>query len=164
MTLVCSWPQLTKSARAKEDLHILDDHSTITRVPRPEPNSHDVDGACLWTSVIQKVGKRFPNLDPNVTAEKWLEQLQLESNGVRFEARWHKIYNVTPAFIRVVQGPVPRRNSVEWSDCRRKTQERSTPSCYIFAAHPQQIKAVLDQTSWQPRKVLYVHQVAYRHS
>ena len=55
----------------------------VTRVLRSEPNLHDVDSACLWTQITQKVWKRLPNIDPNVTAEQWLEQL-MGSRRVRF--------------------------------------------------------------------------------
>ena len=55
----------------------------FARILRSEPNFHDVDGACLWRLVVQKVRERLPNIDPNVTAEKWLEQLKLGSNRVR---------------------------------------------------------------------------------
>ena len=54
-------------------------------VLRSEPDFHDVDGACSWTSAIQKVRKRLPNIDLNGTAEEWLEQLKLGSSKVRFE-------------------------------------------------------------------------------
>ena len=30
--------------------------------------------ACPWKSVIEYVGKRVPNINPNVTTEEWLEQ------------------------------------------------------------------------------------------
>ena len=41
----------------------------VRRVLRSEPNVHDVDGACFWTAVTQKVRRMFPNIDP----EEWWE-------------------------------------------------------------------------------------------
>ena len=41
----------------------------FTRILRSEPNFHDVDVACAWMSVMQKVKRRLPNIDLSVTAQ-----------------------------------------------------------------------------------------------
>ena len=41
----------------------------FTIVLRPEPHFHDVDGACKWCLVVQKVPRQFPDVDPKVTVE-----------------------------------------------------------------------------------------------
>ena len=46
----------------------------FTTTLRSDPHVHDVDGACQWRIVIQKVWKRLSLIDPNITATEWLEQ------------------------------------------------------------------------------------------
>ena len=68
------------------------------RIQRSDPNFHDVDGACLWTSVIEESqGKAF-NIDPNVTSEQWLEHLMLRSKKSPF---WY-----TPSDSRPLPRPI----------------------------------------------------------
>ena len=52
----------------------------------------------------RKVWKRLPH----ITAEEWLEQLDLGSTGVRFETCWCKSEDNTPAFSRAIQGHCSR--------------------------------------------------------
>ena len=135
-----------KSARAQDDLQIT--HESFFFL-RSAPNFHDVDGACLWRSVMRKVKKRLPSIDPN---DKWLEQIQLGSNRVRFESCWYKSDDSTPAYIHATYSrpcsrptawvdectlslmfpAVPRHNSVGWSDCRRIRQERRQTSVLLL--------------------------------
>ena len=71
----------------------------LARVLRSEPHFHDVDGACQWRFVIQKVWERLSDIDPKFTAEQWPEQLQLGSNEVRFETCWYKSDDSTPSSV-----------------------------------------------------------------
>ena len=47
----------------------------FARILRSETSCHDTDGACTWRSVTLNIRNRLPNIDPNVTAEEWLEQI-----------------------------------------------------------------------------------------
>ena len=52
--------------------------------------------------------KRLPNIDPNETAEEWLEQFQLGSNRVHVETCWRKHDDNTPVYIRAIQSHCSR--------------------------------------------------------
>ena len=52
----------------------------------------------------QKVRKRVPHIEPNFTAEAWLEQLKWRSSRVRFETCWLMNDDDTPGYIRAIQG------------------------------------------------------------
>ena len=82
-TMVCSGLQQKKFERAKDDLQGFHGDYQVT------------------AEVINKL----PNIDPSSTAEAWLEQLKLGSNGVHFDTCWHENDDDTPACIRAVQGP-----------------------------------------------------------
>ena len=60
---------------------------TIQR--RPRKNSRGIldQSQCskTLTAPAMAVRNRLPNIDPNVTAEEFLEQIQLGSNGFRVE-------------------------------------------------------------------------------
>ena len=132
----------------------------FTIISRSEPNFHDIDGPCLWTSVRQKVRNRLPNIDPNVTAEVCSTFL-LRSIRVRFETCWRKHDDDTPVYIQAIQGhrsiktncelPVlqtydrvykcnlsskfpaaPQHNSVEGTDCWRNKQEGRQTSMLLL--------------------------------
>ena len=57
----------------------------FTQILRSEPNVHDMDGACPWNLVLEKVTKKFPNFDPNTTTVEWLKKLKIGSSRVRFK-------------------------------------------------------------------------------
>ena len=54
-------------------------------------------------AVMQKVRRRLPNIDPNVAAEQWLDQLMLESNRVHVETCWYESSDSTPSHIQAIQ-------------------------------------------------------------
>ena len=72
----------------------------FSSVLRSEAAFHDVDGACVWTSVTQKVRKRLPNFHPNLSAEQWLEQLKLCSSRVHVGTCGYNSDDSTPGCIR----------------------------------------------------------------
>ena len=103
----------------------------------------DVDDACHWKSVGQKVRKRLPNIDPNFTLEGWLEPLNLGSSRVRFGTCWLKDDDDTPAHTRAIQSHRSRaivkleffKNVIEvphgWTNVLYHSSPNSTSTCLI---------------------------------
>ena len=151
----------------------------IARILRSEPHFRNVDGVCHWQLVIRKVGEKLPTIDTN---------LKLGSDRVRFEPCWHENDKDTPAYIRATQvhcskpmvNPesfryvieIPQRwASVIYHSCSHQYldkillnglnaggtgRKQGRPGCCVSAAHPQESKT--DQKSWEPLRVLDVHQ------
>ena len=78
------------------------------RTLRSEPQRLDVDGACLWQSVIRKVGERLPNIGPNFTADQWTEQWKFGTEQRPF------LDNDTPAYTRAIQSHCTRTLRTEF--------------------------------------------------
>ena len=76
----------------------------FTDILRSEPNLHDIAGACPWALALEKVMRKFPNIDPHTTAEEWLEKLKMGSNRVCLETCWHKHGDDTPVNIPAIEG------------------------------------------------------------
>ena len=126
----------------------------FTRVPRSEPHFHDVDGACQWSSVTQKVLERFTKHRPEVHRRTIVGTIFIG------ETWWYINDDCAPAYVRdILQGhrsrptanpeffknmmeidecnlsfnfpAVPRQNSAEWIACRRNKQERRKASMLL---------------------------------
>ena len=132
----------------------------FTIIQKSEPHVHDVDGACQWCLVMQKVRERLP-----ITAE--------QSNRVRFETCGYKSDDSTPAHTPAIEGPcsepianpellkhvieIPHgwRNAIYHSSFQQYVdklllngriaggigRKEGSQACYFSAAHPQQSKA-----------------------
>ena len=74
----------------------------------------------------RKCRRRLPNIDPNGTAEEWLEQLMLGSNKVRFEICWYKHDDNSPSSIN----PSCSRSLLKTNGATRvlRTYDRKTAS------------------------------------
>ena len=78
----------------------------VTIILRSEPHFLGVDGACQG----QSVRNGLLNIDPNFTADEWLEHMNFGSKRVRFETCWHKHADDTPAYNRAIQGALLETN------------------------------------------------------
>ena len=73
--------------------------------PTFPPHGRRLSTALGHTENLERVLK---NIDPDFTAEQWLEQLKLGSNWVSFETRFQKNDDDTPAYIRTIEGHCSR--------------------------------------------------------